>query len=81
MAQFSGEFTYVYHAIPVELYFLCPKSRDIVGSLFNHILPTICVGSSELGELPVQHADVPVRQLNFLAKYTFRFQLQCSINK
>jgi hypothetical protein len=31
--------------------------------------------------LPVQHADVPVRQLKFLAKYTFRFQLQCSINK
>lgn len=68
MAQFSGEFTYIYHGISIELYILRPDALDIVGGLFNHILPMTWVGSSELGDLPSQHADVLVRQHNFLAK-------------
>ena len=73
MAQFSGESTYVYYAISIELGIFFPHALDSVGSLFYYFLPTICVTSSELAGAPFQHADVLVRQHNVLAKYAFHF--------
>jgi hypothetical protein len=67
-AQFSRGGTYAYHSFSVELYMFSPYFFDAVGSCTDHLLPVLWSGTSELGSVPFQHADMIIRQCNFLAR-------------
>ena len=73
IAQFSEEFTYAYHGISIELYIFSPGFLNIVGSFFNHFPLNFWGGFSKTSEIPVQHADDPARQCNFLAGIAARY--------
>jgi hypothetical protein len=45
----------------------------MVGSLSDYFLPMLRVGTSELGDAPIQHDDMMVCQRNFLARYELCF--------
>ena len=80
-ARFSREFTYIDCSISIELCIFSPSFLDVVGSLFDYFLPTICVCVFELGGAPFQHAHVFICEHNFLARYAFLFQCWPSISK
>jgi len=57
----------------MELYIFCPGALYMVGSLSDYFLPMLRVGTSELGDAPIQHDDMMVCQRNFLARYELCF--------
>ena len=61
IAQLSREVTYTYHGGSIELDTFTPRCLDMIGSLYDHLLPLGRVGSSELSAAPVQHVDMFVR--------------------
>jgi hypothetical protein len=66
-------FAYVYHSISIECHVARPHALNAVGSPLDDFLPTIRVGISELGDAPSQHANLLIRQGNFLARCAFCF--------
>lgn len=58
MAQLSREVTYAYHGGSLELGTFIPGTLDVVGGLYDHLLPGGRVGSSEFSAAPIQHVDM-----------------------
>jgi len=80
-AQSSRGFMYIDCSLSIELCIFLPSFLDVVGSLFDYFLPTICICMFELGGAPFQHAHVFICEHNFLARYMFLFQCWPSISK
>jgi len=73
--ELGWEFTYTNDSTPIKLCILCPGALDMVGSLFDYILPAIWVGSSKLRDVPFQHADALIYQRDFLDRYALCLKL------